>query len=156
MKYSLLSKEQFEALHKEFAQFLATQKIDATLWKEYKATNNKIVAEELALFSDMVWDDVLEKVKYLELIITNEIYLFKVKDNQLQLLIIKSQDKSIDFTTKAGMLWMQHNLKSEAIELLQATRNFDTDAKKQELFKWITKGAQITSGELQEAITTTL
>jgi hypothetical protein len=28
MKYRKLTKEQFESLHEEFAQFLATQKID--------------------------------------------------------------------------------------------------------------------------------
>jgi len=34
MKYRQLTKEQLESLHKEFAQFLATQKIDAVQWQK--------------------------------------------------------------------------------------------------------------------------
>lgn len=152
MKYSLLSKEQFEALHNEFAQFLATQKIDAALWKTYKATNDKIVAEELALFSDMVWDDVLAKVKYLNLVIQKEIYMFKVVGEKLHILIVKYKGDTIDFTTKEGLKWLGDNLKSPEITLQEGTRIFDSEAKKQELFKWIVKGAQITNGTLYESL----
>ena len=36
MKYSRLTKEQFEELHQEFINFLATQSITAEEWKEIK------------------------------------------------------------------------------------------------------------------------
>ena len=59
MKYRQLTKEQFESLHKEFAQFLATQKIDIGEWNKMKSQNTALVKDELNLFSDLVWDDVL-------------------------------------------------------------------------------------------------
>ena len=37
MKYTRLTKEQFEELHKEFINFLATQSITAKEWDEIKA-----------------------------------------------------------------------------------------------------------------------
>ena len=36
MKYRQLTKEQFESLHQEFAQFLATQSIDVIEWNQLK------------------------------------------------------------------------------------------------------------------------
>ena len=65
MKYRKLTKEQFESLHQEFAQFLATQKIDIYKWNKMKSQNSALVEDELCVFSDMVWEDVLNKVEYL-------------------------------------------------------------------------------------------
>ena len=45
MKYRQLSKEQFESLHKEFAQFLATQKIDVKEWEIIKVKKPSLVEE---------------------------------------------------------------------------------------------------------------
>ena len=88
MKYRQLTKEQLESLHKEFAQFLATQKIDAVQWQKMKSENSSLVEEELNLFSDMVWDDVLSKVEYLEHFSDNSVNFFKCE---------KEAEFSIDF-----------------------------------------------------------
>ena len=66
MKYRQLTKEQFESLHQEFAQFLATQSIDVKEWTTIKAENPKLAEEEMNLFSDVVWEDVLTRTKFLE------------------------------------------------------------------------------------------
>lgn len=79
MKYRQLTKEQFESLHKEFAQFLATQKIDIDEWNKMKSQNAALVEDELNLFSDLVWDDVLNKVEYLEHFSKTSVNLLNVK-----------------------------------------------------------------------------
>ena len=66
MKYTRLSKEQFESLQKEFALFLASQSIDKIRWDQIKAKNYRLTEELLDLFSDLVWDQSLEKITYLE------------------------------------------------------------------------------------------
>ena len=43
MKYRQLTKEQLEALHEEFAKFLASQDIDVKEWTKIKASNPKLV-----------------------------------------------------------------------------------------------------------------
>ncbi|MDP3353915.1 MAG: DUF6495 family protein, partial [Flavobacteriaceae bacterium] len=58
MKYTLLTKEQFKALHQEFALFLASQQIDAKEWKQLNKDKPEVVLEELQVFSDFVWEDV--------------------------------------------------------------------------------------------------
>ena len=59
MKYRQLTKEQFESLHKEFAQFLATQSIDVKEWNEIKKGKPNLAIQEMNIFSDIVWALVL-------------------------------------------------------------------------------------------------
>ena len=66
MKYSRLSKEQFEELHVEFTNFLASQQIDKEEWDRLKQENSKIVDQELDVFSDLVWEGVLQAAQYIE------------------------------------------------------------------------------------------
>ena len=66
MKYRQLTKEQFESLHEDFARFLATQSIDVIEWNQIKKDTPKVAEEEMNVFSDVVWDDVLTKTNYVE------------------------------------------------------------------------------------------
>ena len=79
MKYRQLTKEQFESLSFEFAQFLATQKIDVDTWKTIKEMQPRLAEEKMNLFSDLVWEDVLNKVTYLDHFSSNVVNLLKLK-----------------------------------------------------------------------------
>ena len=65
-------------MHEEFAQFLAAQEITKDDWDKIKAENTDQVDLQLDAFSHLVWDNVLDKVKFLELISPNHMYLFKI------------------------------------------------------------------------------
>ena len=99
MKYRRLTKEQFEELHKEFINFLATQSITAEEWKTIKAEQPKVAEEEMDIFSDLVWEGVLGKVEYLENIAPQHLYLFQVKENTIALIGLKINTQSVDLTT---------------------------------------------------------
>ena len=60
MKYSRLTKEQFESLHEEFTFFLAAQSIDKKKWEETKTKHPEMTAALLDDFSDGIWDQSLE------------------------------------------------------------------------------------------------
>ena len=77
MKYRRLSKEQFEELHKEFINFLATQSITADEWKKLKTEKPAVAEQELDVFSDLIWEGVLQKVTYLENISATQMHLFR-------------------------------------------------------------------------------
>ena len=66
MKYQRLTKEQFEELHQEFINFLATQSITAKECDDIKKNKPEVAEQELDVFSDLIWEGVLSKVKYLE------------------------------------------------------------------------------------------
>ena len=147
MKYTRLTKEQFEELNQEFINFLATQSITAKEWKEIKKQKPAVAEEELDNFSDLVWEGVLSKVDYLENIAPQHMYLFSAGKTQLRLIGLKIKRQEIDLTTKDGFAWLRENLMSDEVELFNAEKSIETD-KNIKIFELIKQGSTITKGEL--------
>lgn len=147
MKYTRLTKEQFEEMQQEFINFLATQSITAEEWKKIKQEKPEAAEEELDLFSDLVWEGVLKKAKYLEHISKQQLFLFKINDSEMTLIGIKISDPSVNITTREGYKWLQDNLMSETVELYTSNKEL-TDDRNKDVFALIQQGASITKGEL--------
>lgn len=147
MKYRRLSKEQFEELHKEFINFLATQSITVSEWKLLKENKPEVAEAELDVFSDLVWEGVLENVTFLENIAPKHMYLFCVKEKSIALIGLKVSKETVDLTIEGGFSWLQHNLMSNEVEIFDAEKQIKGD-KKLQIFELIEKGAHITKGEL--------
>jgi len=147
MKYSRLSKEQFEELHQEFINFLATQSITAKEWAEIKENKPKVAEQELDVFSDLVWEGVLSKAKYLENISPQHMYLFHLAENQLELIGLKLQNEAVDLTTREGFSWLRENLMSDEVELFNANKDYSEDSQLNK-FELIQQGSMITKGDL--------
>jgi len=146
MKYARLSKEQFEELHKEFINFLATQSITSEEWQDIKLNKPEVAEQELDVFSDLVWEGVLGKVEYIEHISPKQMHLFKLMENGMHLIAINIKI-DIDITTTEGYKWLQNNLMDDAVEFLQANKDYSED-KNLDKFKLIQEGGAITKGQL--------
>jgi hypothetical protein len=147
MKYSRLTKEQFEELHKEFINFLATQSITAEEWTDIKVNKPNVAEQELDTFSDLVWEGVLKQVKFLEHISANQMHLFQCLDNEMRLIALKVNNDTIDLNTKDGFEWFKNNLLSDDVEFFSAKKAYSED-KSLDKFKLIEQGAIITKGDL--------
>ncbi|TXE10725.1 hypothetical protein ES711_02115 [Gelidibacter salicanalis] len=147
MKYTRLTKEQFEELHQEFINFLATQSITADEWADIKANKPEVAEEELDVFSDLVWEGVLSKVAYLEHISPQQMHLFRLKETDMQLIAVKLTIDTVDLTTSEGFEWFRNNLLSDDVEFLTATKAYSED-KALDKFKLIQQGGVITKGDL--------
>ena len=147
MKYARLTKEQFEELHKEFINFLATQSITADEWADIKVNKPEVAEQELDVFSDLVWEGVLTKVNYLEHISPQQMHLFHLKENEMELIAIKIKNETTDLTTSEGFDWFRNNLLSDDVELLTAKKTY-TEDKALDKFKLIQQGGVITKGDL--------
>ncbi len=147
MKYARLTKEQFEELHKEFINFLATQSITADEWADIKLNKPEVAEQELDVFSDLVWEGVLTKVNYLEHISPQQMHLFHLKENEMELIAIKIKNETTDLTTSEGFDWFRNNLLSDDVELLTAKKTY-TEDKALDKFKLIQQGGVITKGDL--------
>ncbi|MBC3846738.1 hypothetical protein H8K90_10140 [Winogradskyella echinorum] len=147
MKYTRLTKEQFEELHQEFINFLATQSITADEWADIKENKPEAAEQELDVFSDLVWFGVLSKVEYLEHISPNQIHLFQCNEKNMRLIALKIENEAIDFTSKEGFQWLRDNLLSDSIQFYNAKKDYSDD-KHLDIFKMIQSGANITKGEL--------
>ena len=147
MNYRQLTKEQFLELHNEFAKFLATQQIDVKEWETIKAEKPKMAEDELNIFSDIVWEDVLTKTEYLEHISENHINLFKCNSKEIIRIYIQLKDSSKSFLNETDFNWFLVNPLDKNIEYFKAAKKYSKD-RNEELFELIEMGAQISKGSL--------
>ncbi|MFV0565127.1 MAG: DUF6495 family protein [Flavobacteriaceae bacterium] len=147
MKYTRLTKEQFEELHQEFINFLATQSVTADEWANLKANKPELAEAELDVFSDLIWEGVLNQAEYLEHFSAQHIYLFKLAENNMHAIVINVKNEKIDVTTQDGYNWLRENLMNDSVEFLQANKDYSED-KNLDKFKMIEQGAVITKGQL--------
>lgn len=149
MKYSRLSKEQFEELKQEFINFLATQSISSKEWEEIKQQKPEAAEEELDVFSDLIWEGVLEQVTYLEHFSPNQMYLFNISQEEIDLIAVTVANEAIDITTREGYQWLQKNIMEDSVNMFTSTKAISPD-RNQDIFALIQQGAVITKGELFE------
>lgn len=149
MKYRRLSKEQFEELHQEFINFLATQSITGQEWSKLKKEKPLVAEEEMDVFSDLIWEGVLSNVRYLENISPLQMHLFELDDKEMKLISVKVMNPDLDLRTQEGFSWFKKNWQSDFVEYLTASKSYSED-KNLDKFKLVEQGAAITKGELYQ------
>lgn len=147
MQYKRLTKEQFEALHEEFANFLASQSIDKKEWDQIKVSKPEVAEQELDVFSDLIWEGVLTNAQFLEHFSKNHIFLFHCQEKIIKSMVLKSLNTDVDFMTKEGLQWLGDNLFTDAVEIHTGTKEYAENRNK-ELFQFITEGAILSDGQL--------
>ncbi|MBP7397156.1 MAG: hypothetical protein KA933_09365 [Flavobacterium sp.] len=153
MKYTRLTKEQFEELHQEFTTFLATQSIDKAEWDTIKKEKPEVAEQELDVFSDLIWEGVLTKAQFLEHFSKNHIFLFQCFDTEVKSIVLKSLVPEVDFLTKEGLQWLSDNMFTETIEMKVGKKVF-TEERNYSLFQLIQQGAFLSDGQLFNQINT--
>lgn len=146
MKYRQLTKEQFAELHKEFALFLASQSIDINEWNTIKKEKPEIAEEELNIFSDMVWEDVLTKTKYLEHFSKTSINLFECKNEKINRIVIKV-NWDINLLNDDGFKWLMSNPLDSSVDIFKGSKAYSSDRNK-EIFELIEQGSSLSKGEI--------
>ena len=150
MKYARLTKEQFEELHPEFINFLATQSIDKAEWDSIKSTKPEVAEQELDVFSDLIWEGVLSRATHLEYFSKNHVFLFHCKEDQIETIVLKSLDASIDFLTNEGLHWLSDHLFTDHLSMQQGVKKYAE--RNTDLFALIQQGAILSDGKLYEQI----
>ena len=151
MKYTRLTKEQFDELHPEFINFLSTQAIDKAEWDKIKTEKPEVAEQELDVFSDLIWEGVLTRAEYLEHFSKNHIFLFQCFDTNVKSIVLKSVVPETDFLTKEGLQWLSDNMFTDNIEMKLGKKDF-TEERNASLFGLIQQGAFLSNGELYKQI----
>ncbi len=153
MKYKRLTKEQFEELHQEFATFLATQSIDKKEWDAIKTNAPEVAEQQLDVFSDLIWENVLTNAQYLEHFSKNHIFLFHCQEKVIESMVIKALVTDVDFMVKEGMVWLSDNLFTETVEMHLGKKEYQEE-RNAAIFNLITEGAILSDGQLYVQINT--
>ena len=151
MKYTRLTKEQFEELHPEFINFLASQSIDKAEWDTIKENKPEVAEQELDVFSDLIWEGVLTKAEFLEHFSKNHIFLFQCFDSYVNSIVLKSLVPDVNFLTKEGLQWLSDNMFTETIEMKIGKKVF-TEERNTSIFALIQQGAILSDGQLYQQI----
>ena len=134
-------------MHKEFAQFLATQQIDVKEWEAIKLHKPEMATEELNIFSDTVWEDVLTKTKFINHISEKHINLFKCNKKEIIRIFIKLNHTSKNFLNQNDFNWFLNNPLHTSVEYFKAVKKY-SEERNVEIFKLIEMGGNISKGEL--------
>ncbi|HNP32498.1 MAG TPA: DUF6495 family protein [Flavobacterium sp.] len=147
MKYKRLTKEQFEALHQEFINFLATQSIDKAEWDKIKADKPEVAEQELDIFSDLIWEGVLTNANYLEHFSKNHIFLFHCQEKLIQSIVLKALEPNVDFMQREGLQWLSDNMFTDAVEIHIGKKDYQGE-RNTAIFYLIKEGAILSDGQL--------
>lgn len=147
VKYKRLTKEQFEELHAEFINFLASQSIDKTEWDKIKAEKPEVAEQELDVFSDLIWEGVLSNTNYLEHFSKNHIFLFHCQEKFIQSIVLKALDPQVDFMQKEGLQWLSDNLFTDTVEIHLGKKEYQEE-RNTAIFDLISQGAILSDGQL--------
>jgi hypothetical protein len=153
MKYKRLTKEQFEALHQEFATFLASQSIDKKEWDEIKTNKPEVAEQELDVFSDLIWEEVLTNAQFLEHFSKNHIFLFHCQKEFIESMVIKSLVTDVDFLTKEGLQWLTENLFTPTVEIHVGRKDYEKE-RNEAIFDLIAQGTILSDGQLYTQVNT--
>ncbi|GAB1309235.1 DUF6495 family protein [Urechidicola sp. KH5] len=151
MKYRLLTKEQFEELHEEFATFLASQQIDANEWHEIKKNKPEVAQQELEVFSDFVWDRVLGKAEYLEHTSEKAMNLFYCAPEQILRVVVQVEKEGFSFFDKTSYKWFLDNSQDSTISYFKGQKPYLKE-RNQEIFELIEQGSVISNGALYRGL----
>jgi len=157
MKYRRLTIEELGILEKEFVQFLASNHITATDWVKLKSTDFNKVEHLIGIFSDIVIEQTLKKLKYLDFISPKDIKTFYCGSDTIHLLGLRIKEAMpYNFMELSLPKDLDALLKdSEAnVEVYSAKKGYK-DSREQELFKMLEHGCLISKeGELFKLLKT--
>ena len=88
-----------------------------------KEMQPRLAEEKMNLFSDLVWEDVLNKVTYLDHFSANVVNLFKTEKEQISRIVIQVK-KDIDLLTQKGYEWLLKNPKDHTIEFFKGSKTY--------------------------------
>lgn len=142
MKYRILTDVELKGLESEFAKYLVASNISSEEWVKVNKKEPLKAVEIVEHFSDSIFEDVLTRISYLEIVDSKEIKIFKTNELNIELIAIKTAlDNDIDFKTieNFGKLLEE---REEEIDIYKGVKKYSPD-RNIELFNMTELGAEI-------------
>lgn len=151
MKYKRLTNEELQTLEKEFVNFLASAQITGSDWVKMKENELHKAEELIDVFSDVVYDRVLRKIKYLEYRDAHTLNIYYCTEDKIILAGLRVKEgAAIDFTQPDSFAdWQQEQL--SMINAIKSERTY-TREREQEVFELLQNGCLITDDRLFNSI----
>ncbi len=146
-KYRPLSLEELQELETEFVNYLILNGIIAEDWEKLKKEEPSKASHIIELFSDMVFETILRKIRFLEFREPKEIRTFQCLDEKLVMVGMKADPSSdADFTDPSYIQRSAQNA-SDRLNIYFKEKAY-TKTREQELFEMTEAGCLISDGKL--------
>lgn len=146
MKYRRLSKEELLELESEFVRFLASHSITSDEWVKLKENEPDKVNGLIDIFSDLIFEQTLKKVQYLEQRTAKDYRTFHCLEDKIEMIgILIDGPSQLDFTQQEVSpqeMMMQLQRSNARLKMYQGEKQYQK-AREEELFELMENGAMI-------------
>lgn len=148
MRFRKLTVEELEQLEKEYIQFLAANGIPGDEYKKFQLENPEKIDELIEMFSDIVLEQALKKIKYIEFAEPKELRLFHFQEKNITLIGLQTESDEIDFTSEDYFQQLKEVMQShpESVKIYSTYKPIN-DNREEELFDYLNQGASVSSPE---------
>ncbi len=150
MKYRRLTNEELAEIETGFIKFLAANSVTADDWVKIKAEDVEKAEGLIEMFSDIVFDSTLKKVKYLEFKTPNDIKNFHCQAEKIEMVGFYIEgDAPIDLRTNMPPQKMMEVIQQTGakVKIYSAEKTYKGE-REQELFRMMENGCLISDGTL--------
>jgi hypothetical protein len=153
MKYKRLTNEELQALEKEFVNYLAAGQITASDWEKMKKQEIEKVEELIDVFSDMVYEKVMSKIKFLEFREKKTLNIYNCLEENIHLVGLRVSENSVLDLTAGDVLNQWNNNHDNAISIIKSEKKYVKD-RGVEVFELLQNGCLITDDKLFNVLIT--
>lgn len=150
MKFKRLPINELQKLEKEFVQFLSSNTVTADDWVKIKKENPEKADELIDMFSDVVYQKVMEKIEFLEFRTALDMKQFKCEKDQIVMMGLNITEATGLDLRKGDDLNQLERVASE-VSVYKAEKVYKP-SREEEIFTMMNAGAAKTEGELYRLI----
>lgn len=144
-KYRALTATELNEFEKEFIDYLVVNGITADEWVRLKAEEKAKAEKIIELFSDVILEGVLRKIKFLHIKTKNYVQTIQCLPNKIIMVAVSVTDKSIDLTQFDAVSF--NALDAAKFELHSGEKKY-TKNREADLFALTEKGYVVSDGTL--------
>lgn len=141
-KYRILTADELKNFEKEFIDYLVVNGIVADDWVKLKEEDKEKAEKIIDLFSDVIFEGVLRKVKFLEIRTKSYVQAVQCLEDKMIMVALSTKDAEADLTQ---IDW--ENPGNTNFDLHKGDKSY-SDTREAELFAMTEKGYQISDGRL--------
>lgn len=145
MKYRRLRFDELQGLEKDFVNFLAANSVTSNDWESMKNESPDKAEKMIEIFSDMIFEQTLKKVDYLEQKSAREIRTYHCGQEKLSMIgIVIEGQSSLDFRQNLDpqQMMTQLSLSGAQLKLFKGEKTYKKE-RNIELFDLMEQGALI-------------
>lgn len=151
MKYRMLNAEEREIFDEDFKAFLITNGVHAEEWAKMNQEEPEKATKLVALFSDIVFDKVYQKIEFIEFRAPDSCLVFHCQPDQLSVIsILPAVKNDVDLSTPESIhdALVHH---SEKLTVFQSTKRYST-LRELEIHQMIEQGCVNSSRAFWDAL----